>query len=823
MFRTLFFLSVYMFSAHSFADNLLDIRQAQITTMGYTGIHFKNLHYAGQPYEVTLKLNLDASWQLVNVDDASLQTPNALDLRNAKAIPDTEDTVVLTQVLYDQQSYNITLRIHLDGTWLVTAASFANDIQALEIPEDFSYQTQRDVKVQIQVTAPGGNPMQRVSVKLYIPAEQASHFSQLSLDEETEPSEDTLEEIFIGEGQTDEQGVFSQNLSIPAYVTHVRVVASAIGLVESSVDLPVTGSELTHTFVNTPAQRPARNTQLPLSSRRANDEWLYRHQVLNNQLITGEFTSNVFDNGGQLLGGYAPTINLSDELLNKISIALPDRRNVSQQAPYYITDDSGANLLVSSEGEVTVTFVHDGAGYKNSFGFFTYPDGNPPSSRDDITPIVIFPNSSYHNAGGNSNGLYTGDTVSLGSFPAGTRIGFFVVANGWFAPNSNRQGGIKPWMTPQHNWVFHTVAGLNSEPAPSLDATGNPNPGEQDLRHHTVLLDAGEDVGLVLGIEDIRRTARGCDHDFNDIIFIVNANPVTAIDRSELVKLPDPIDTDNDGIFDANDAFPEDPELAFTSYYPSKEQVGTLAFEDLWPQEGDYDLNDLVLRYQVEEVLNAQQQVKRIKASFALMARGADYDHGFAMALGNVPSNTTTQASITWNDGEAQTLSQELGHNELVYILMESSHAHSVPAAGCDFFNTEAQCRPAEQGSFWTAEWTFEQAQAREPLGYPPYNPFIYLTQNRSLEVHLPDQAPTAFFDTTRFGTQDDSSNSNQARYFKTAQNLPWALNIPTPWNYPLERIDITQTYPRFGQWTQSGGQEARDWYLEGIEEAFLY
>ncbi len=52
-------------------------------------------------------------------------------------------------------------------------------------------------------------------------------------------------------------------------------------------------------------------------------------------------------------------------------------------------------------------------------------------------------------------------------------------------------------------------------------------------------------------------------------------------------------------------------------------------------------------------------------------------------------------------------------------------------------------------------------------------------------EVHLADQAPTEQFDDQNlFGVGVDASNPSQGVYFKTANNLPWALLIVEDWDY---------------------------------------
>jgi LruC domain-containing protein len=74
------------------------------------------------------------------------------------------------------------------------------------------------------------------------------------------------------------------------------------------------------------------------------------------------------------------------------------------------------------------------------------------------------------------------------------------------------------------------------------------------------------------------------------------------------------------------------------------------------------------------------------------------------------------------------------------------------------------------------------------------------------------------------FGMFDDDSNPGAGRYYLGVNNLPWALNLPIDWHHPRERIDITQAYPLFADWAESGGTEAADWYLlENADPAKLF
>ncbi|MCF7919436.1 MAG: LruC domain-containing protein [Candidatus Cloacimonetes bacterium] len=107
-----------------------------------------------------------------------------------------------------------------------------------------------------------------------------------------------------------------------------------------------------------------------------------------------------------------------------------------------------------------------------------------------------------------------------------------------------------------------------------------------------------------------------------------------------------------------------------------------------------------------------------------------------------------------------------------------------------------------------------------------PFNPFIYINGERGKEVHLPGFPPTESADRQYFGVGDDDSNLTEGRYYKTAINLPWAINIPTVWTYPQEQTSITEAYYFLDEWATSGGVDHTDWYIEGgsnTDESKLY
>ena len=71
------------------------------------------------------------------------------------------------------------------------------------------------------------------------------------------------------------------------------------------------------------------------------------------------------------------------------------------------------------EADVWVTFVHEGAGWRNALGYLHLRRLRAARRRSarSTTQTLVFPNASFAGSGG---GLYTGDKVHLGRFPAGT-------------------------------------------------------------------------------------------------------------------------------------------------------------------------------------------------------------------------------------------------------------------------------------------------------------------------------------------------------------------------------------------------------------------
>ena len=270
------------------------------------------------------------------------------------------------------------------------------------------------------------------------------------------------------------------------------------------------------------------------------------------------------------------------------------------------------------------------------------------------------------------------------------------------------------------------------------------------------------------------------------------------------------IDTDGDGVPDSQDAYPLDPTRAFNSYYPNETDYGSYAFEDLWPAYGDYDCNDLVMNFNYKIVTNAQNKVVDLIARFKIKAAGASYNNGFGVSL-NTPSANVASVTGCIKMGTSVNIDPkgyESGHTNNTVIIPVDAVNNVLGGALANTVHGGFTVQTQEQIV------TVHLSTPQTSIGTPPYNPFIFINQDRAKEVHLKDQLPTVLANPVYFGTLDDGSNPAQNLYYRSKTGLPWAMEIPVDFNYPVEKADIVQTYLHFADWAQSSGSLYPDWYM---------
>lgn len=276
-------------------------------------------------------------------------------------------------------------------------------------------------------------------------------------------------------------------------------------------------------------------------------------------------------------------------------------------------------------------------------------------------------------------------------------------------------------------------------------------------------------------------------------------------------------DGDGDGIPDAEDVYPSDPARAFDNYYPAP-GFGSLAFEDLWPGTGDYDFNDLVLDYRFKIVTSGSNNVTEILGSFVVRAIGAGLQNGFGFQL---PGTTIQNNTITvsgYNLQDNYIILNENGteaNQEITTIIVFDNAFNMLPSAGGFGVNVDPGSPYVEPDTLVITMGFTPGLYSIEDIGLINFNPFLIVNEERGKEIHLPDYPPTSLVNPDYFHTAQDDSDPATGKYYKTATNLPWAINIAEKYDYTIEHQQITNGYLNFAPWAESSGTIYPDWYKD--------
>lgn len=274
-----------------------------------------------------------------------------------------------------------------------------------------------------------------------------------------------------------------------------------------------------------------------------------------------------------------------------------------------------------------------------------------------------------------------------------------------------------------------------------------------------------------------------------------------------------------------------------TTYYPGENSWTTIAFEDEWPLQNDYDLNDIAFQYRTG-VSEKDGKITHIVLTGQLHANGGDYHNGFAVRLPGIARGLIDEANIlyTINGMKKGASPLETGTTDAVFIATNDIRNYTGRIEGCNYFRTEEGCdAPVDNVFEFTISAPFKTGQEPLASSFPssPYDPFIFATPNtwrhhmfngvnpgRGLEIHMKNQAPTSKFNASFYGMADDRSDPDNNLYFQNENGLPWAIEVPGDWEYPKEKTGLLEAYPKFKDFVESKGARESTWFSKSKANA---
>lgn len=460
--------------------------------------------------------------------------------------------------------------------------------------------------------------------------------------------------------------------------------------------------------------------------------------------------------------------NTPNGLLERIHHTLKEGDNSS-----YAKSSDIVNIKVVKDASINLIFLNGKGEYHNAMGYYYYDSGKELTAEEfkALPKYIAFPNcTQYERSGG---ALWMGNRIKLmyygkegestGSetFPKGTTIGWFLLADAFT---------IYDYMPSEVNYT------------PEKGTWFSNNEFNTGKIKSCISIYDTQSKTTVLGIED------GGDQDYKDVLFYVEATP-------------------SEAIYDPDKPTIDDPEVE-NPPITSDPVEGTLAFEDLWPNQGDYDMNDVVVTYQRSYTVDDKGNVIGLKDIYTPVHKGGQIKSGFGYQIG-IPATSVSKVVIENGSSTNPNLSNsmELEQENATFILFDDME--------------QAMKNGAITVTLEISDLTLEAMQ--KDIHF--YNPFIRVSPNKNdknpiQEIHLTNYPPTDRADRAYFGRYNDRSSVNEngdpegPYYYVSDNDYPFAIDLPImDYSVPTEAVRIDKFYPKFGNWVKTKGEEDADWY----------
>ena len=607
--------------------------------------------------------------------------------------------------------------------------------QPLPDPDEyFGFETRGDVKLQVNYDVPGFTAL----VEVY-------DENPMEIVEGTSVKKEGVEAIF--KTYTDNNGKYEGKMNIPTSVEKVYLCTETWGLPrcvemeieDNAVSLDMSVNQLrpsTRSYSFSEAKPPytidrSKNLySLCKWGEGGNLTYIYDSDTGRTYTINPGYITSVNQIGDE---------NISD-VTNRLKKFFSSYNPKGNNSGLFVAPEV-TNIEIKEKTKLNVVFLDRDASFDNTFGYYFYKKSDR-VNVDNVKKYIVFPNVSFSAFGGMLPILKCGNTVRLlyyddagnatEEFPEGYMVGWFLYADGY-------------------NGFYHD-SDVKVDEIRTKDLRAS---NEFNLTKNGFVSVKDEKSGkTIIGVED------GANQSYCDLLFYVDATPEGSIDDPDR-----PVIKPDDG--------KDDPEPD-----PVEPLKGTLAFEDIWPSGGDYDMNDVIVEYRREVSFNTKNMITKIVDTFTPVHDGATFLNAFAYQIdpGQLGKVTSTDVKV---------------ENETSSIIVTPNAKESI-------------------GKTYTITREFNASFKKDDLkGYNPYIIVKYAEgQKDRTEVHLPKHKATSLANQSLIGTNKD------AYYIDREGAYPFAIDIPVLGFKPVtERQRIDSEYPDFTKWAESKGGKYTDWY----------
>lgn len=555
----------------------------------------------------------------------------------------------------------------------------------------------------------------------------------------------------LASGYTDENGRLSLPVRLADSEDEIYAYSTSVGA-PVLLSAKVTGSTVQLTEANAAAPRAAKASRSIAGTKKYWENWEEQDFVYRKNKAWK------WDDDGRPKYLLDEKLNLDKETLNLIDAAIPAGEK------FELLTAQIEQIEISEPANVCLYYVSNSSKRSNALAYFTYTGEVPSKAKIDKSLTILYPNLT-------PEALKPGEGVMLNYydeaagtwsdvFPAGVKIGFVLLVDAWDDDEVEDEAR-----------AFYSHKRYNRYDIPSLSSVMADRP-------HMAAFKAGE--RFILTFEDLPYNQNPNSPnigDFRDNVFVMTANPVEA--------LPEVPSVDDSGI---------------PPYVTTYDDYGILAFEDNWPYKGDYDLNDVVVKYESKLHISHDFDYNYIEETYTFLNNGGKYVNAFGIEYGfeltELDLAKCTVEAVTPAGGAFDVPGFDKELKKATLMLFDD--ARNIPV-----------------GTQFRVALRFRKPQLTWGFLLPPYNPFITVDDRGEArkEVHLPDHKPTPKADMTLLHTGHDLSGNG--RYYVSDAKYPFAIDLTKAESYecPSEVEKISDKYPRFDNWVATGGEQDKDWY----------
>lgn len=276
-------------------------------------------------------------------------------------------------------------------------------------------------------------------------------------------------------------------------------------------------------------------------------------------------------------------------------------------------------------------------------------------------------------------------------------------------------------------------------------------------------------------------------------------------------------------------------------HFPYEGGWSTIMFEDQWPKNGDYDMNDLIVDFYIKQTYNIRtKKIAQIDIKYKIRAIGAMYRVGFGFLLPaeRIPGGLVR---LEYSNGHGQEV--WLNNRKELRLFINAKEVLNIPPN--KFLNTTHSSQSVHMAPqlyqmslvYTSVNWSSQEYQQYTPTHrwqVAPYNPLMYVSRfdeplDSGRRVHLKnypiDRSRTNL---NLFMTENDRSieynNINRLVTYQNSNGMPWAIytNVRIPY-YPIQKVDILRAFPNFQSWVTSNGLQHVEWCLSSINMDLVY